>query len=141
MNRSEWEASVEWVGIVAGCLVKKDDKFLLVQEKQPKVYGLWNLPAGFVDKNESIEDAAKREVKEESGYEVELLKEIGIHHESTKTPVKHIFRARVIGGKLTVQENEILDVKWLSYDEIETLHKNKKLRAPWLWEIIKNERN
>ena len=136
MNQSEWEASVEWVGIVAGCLVKKDDKYLLVQEKQPKVYGLWNLPAGYVDKGESIEDAAIREVKEETGFDVELGAEIAIYHESTKKPVKHIFSATITGGQLTPQENEILDVKWLFYEEIKELNDSGKLRAPWIWDIV-----
>ena len=34
--------------VVAGEKKEKDGKFLLVQEKQPKAYGLWNLPAGHV---------------------------------------------------------------------------------------------
>lgn len=61
-------------GVVAGCVIKKDGNYLLVQERQPKVYGKWNLPAGHVDKDETIEQAAVREAKEETGYEVELIK-------------------------------------------------------------------
>lgn len=34
------------VHVVAGCVIEKDGKFLLVQEKKPIAYGLWNLPAG-----------------------------------------------------------------------------------------------
>jgi hypothetical protein len=40
MNQIDWEASIERAGVVAGCLIKKDSKYLLVQEKQPKAYGL-----------------------------------------------------------------------------------------------------
>src|SRR4051812_40846775 len=105
MNQQEWEQSVEWVGIVAGCLVEKDNKFLFVQEKQPKVYGLWNLPAGYVDKGEQIAEAAKREVLEETGYEVKVLDEIDIYHESVGRPVKHIFKAEITGGNLKKQND------------------------------------
>lgn len=136
MTQEEWKKSVQWVGVVAGCLVVDDNKFLLVQEKQKKVYGLWNLPAGFVDKGEDISTAAMREAKEETGYTVELLNQIGLYHENSSTPVKHIFMAKITGGELKIQEDEILDVKWLSFDEVKKLHKDKKLRADWIWGII-----
>lgn len=136
-NQTEWEKTVEWAGIVAGCVVKKDDKYLIVQEKQAKVYGLWNLPAGHVDKGESVEQAAIREVKEETGYDVKLGAQIGLYHEHTGTPVKHIFSAEVIGGDLTIQEDEILDVKWLSFREVKALKDSAKLRAEWIWDVIR----
>ena len=103
MAQEEWEASVQWVGIVAGCVIERDGKYLLVQEKQPKAYGLWNLPAGYVDKGEDIESAAIREAKEETGLEVKLAGEIGVWHEDVKRPVKHAFRAIVVGGDLLAQ--------------------------------------
>ncbi len=39
-DQTKWEDTVEWVGIIAGCIIKQDGKYLLVQEKQPKAYGL-----------------------------------------------------------------------------------------------------
>lgn len=136
MNDTEWRESVEWVGVVAGCLVEKDGRYLLVQEKQPKVYGLWNLPAGHVDKGETIQQAAVREAKEESGYDVELGGQIGLFHEDVGRPVKHIYQAHVTGGELQIQESEILDAKWLSFEEIRRLQSSGKLRAEWIWEVI-----
>jgi 8-oxo-dGTP pyrophosphatase MutT (NUDIX family) len=136
-DQTDWEKTVEWVGIVAGCVVKNDaDKYLLVQEKKPKVYGLWNLPAGYVDKGETSEQAAIREAKEETGYDVTLGKQIGLYHEHVGAPVKHIFSAQVIGGELTIKEDEILDVKWLSLEEIKALKSADKLRANWIWDVI-----
>ena len=136
MTQQEWENSVEWIGVVAGSVIKKDGKYLLVQEKQPKAYGLWNLPAGYVDKGEEVEAAAVREAKEESGYDVKLDGLIGLYHETTKEPVKHIFRAHIVGGELRAQEDEILDVKWLTYDEVKTLNSEGKLRAAFIFEVI-----
>ena len=136
MNQAEWEASVEWVGVVAGCLVKKGGKYLLVQEKRKKVYGLWNLPAGYVDKDKTIEGTAIKEVEEETGYEVRLVQEIGLFHEDLKRPIKHIFSAEIIGGELKPQPDEILDVKWLTKEEVRELKKFKKLRAEWIWDIV-----
>lgn len=135
-SQTNWEDTVAWVGVVAGCLLCKDGKYLLVQEKQAKVYGLWNLPAGHVDKGESLEEAAIREVKEETGYSVRLIKEIGIYHESVNKPIKHIFAAEITGGELAIPEDEILDAKWLSIEEIKSLKDDDKLRAPWIWDVI-----
>ena len=139
MNQQEWEASIEKAAIVSACLIKKDNKYLLVQESQPKAYGLWNLPAGHVDKGEKIREAAIRETKEETGFDVKLINEIAILHEESNNAVKHIFTAEIIGGELTIEEDEILDIKWLTYDEVKELNDAGKLRRPWVWGIIDKE--
>lgn len=104
--------------VVAGVLIEKDGKFLLVQEKQPKAYKQWNLPAGKVDKGESIQQAAIREAKEEVGYDVELGDELLVMHESIDTPVLHSFEAQITGGQLQFPEDELLDAGWFTYEEI-----------------------
>lgn len=136
MNDAQWRESVSWVGVVAGCLIEKNGRYLLIQEKQAKVYGLWNLPAGYVDKGETIQQAAIREAKEESGYDVELGNQVGLFHEDVNKPVKHVYRAKIIGGELKIQESEILDAQWFTFDEIKQLHDSGKLRAEWIWEVI-----
>lgn len=139
MNQLEWEASIERAAVVSACLIKKDNKYLLVQEAQPKVYGLWNLPAGHVDKGEKIREAAIREVKEETGYDVQLVREITILHEEATNAVKHIFDADIIGGKLSIKEDEILSVKWLTFEEVKNINRDGKLRRPWVWDIINKD--
>lgn len=118
------------VEVVAGVVIKKDGKYLLLQEKQPKAYGLWNFPAGKVDVGESIEQAAIREAKEESGYDVELIKEIDIFQAKSTDAVKHAFEAKIIGGDLNFPEDEILDIRWFSFDEIKEM--KDKLRDDWI---------
>lgn len=139
MNRLEWEASIERAAVVSACLIKKDNKYLLVQESQPKAYGLWNLPAGHVDKGEKIRDAAIREAKEETGYEVALIKEVAILHEEATNAVKHIFSANVIGGDISLKPDEILDIKWMTFDEVKSINDSGKIRRPWVWNIIQKD--
>lgn len=136
MTQEEWKKSVEWVGVVAGCVIKKDGKYLLVQEKQPKVHGLWNVPAGYTDKGETVEQAAVREVKEESGFDVKLGEKIGLYHEGIPKPIKHIFAAEITSGKLKIQEDEILDAKWFTSEEVQSLGNNGKLRAAWILDAV-----
>ncbi len=137
MNQQEWEESIAWSKVVAGCVIKRDDgKYLLVQEKQPKVYGLWNLPAGHVDKGEAIEAVAIREVREETGYDVELGDKIDIYHETVDSPVRHAFKANIIAGELKIDPDEILDADWFSFKEITNMKHEGRLRVDWIYDAM-----
>jgi 8-oxo-dGTP diphosphatase len=136
-SQAEFEASIAWSRVVAACVIRNDSgEFLLVQEAQPKVYGLWNLPAGHVDKGESIELAAVREAKEETGLDVELIEKIGIWHGAVEEPIRHAFTVHVSGGELAAQAGEILDVKWFSYNKIAKMREEGKLRVEWIFDAI-----
>ncbi|MEH6626450.1 MAG: NUDIX hydrolase [Motiliproteus sp.] len=56
--------------IVAGCLVAHEDKVLLCKRDIEPRRGLWTLPAGFMENNESTREAAIRETREEACAEV-----------------------------------------------------------------------
>lgn len=142
LSQEEFEASIAWSKVVVACVIRdKDDRYLLVQEAQPKAYGLWNLPAGHVDKGETIEDAAVREAKEESGLQVELVDKIGIWHGKIEEPVRHAFTVKVVGGKVTPQPGEILDVQWFTYDQIVSMRQEGKLRVEWIFDAISRVEN
>lgn len=121
--------------VIAGCLVEKDGKFLLVQEAQPRAYGLWNTPAGHIDEGESVKQAAVRETKEESGYDVSIERELYIYQTENNHEI-HIFLARVTGGDLRFPKDEILDASWLTNDEIRILESEQKLRGPYVVSAI-----
>jgi ADP-ribose pyrophosphatase YjhB (NUDIX family) len=61
-----------WTSFVgAGALVPRDGDLLFVRQR--RAYGVhWELPGGYYDGNESLEDAARREVLEETGVAVEI---------------------------------------------------------------------
>ncbi len=124
------------VGIVSGVILEKDGKYLLVQEKWEKVYGLWNIPAGHVDQGETIEDAAIREAKEEVGFDVKLISKLLIFQNTAEESVKHIFLASITSGELHFPEDELLDAKWFTLDEIDLLNKENKFRNAALWDSI-----
>lgn len=135
MSQSEWDASIQKVGVVVGSLVRRDGKYLLVKEN-PNGKEVYNLPAGHVDKDEQLEVAAIREAKEETGFDVRLIEQIALYHESAPQSVKHVYSAEIIGGDEKAQEGEILEVVWCSFDEIAELEGSGQMRAPWVFDAI-----
>ena len=112
---------------VAGCVIEKDGKYLMVKEKKRDHYGEYNLPSGAVEEGETIQDAAIREVEEETGYEVELLGVLPIQTilRDNQTVIKVMFQARITGGSLkNIDDQESLGVEWLSKEELKSLGKD-----------------
>lgn len=59
--------------MVVGCLVEHDNKVLLCKRNIEPSYGLWTLPAGFLEIGESAAEGATRETLEEACAEVEVI--------------------------------------------------------------------
>ena len=126
--------------VIVGGIVEKDGKYLLVQEAQEKCYGKWNIPAGHLDFGESLVQGAVREIKEETGCDV---KATGIAYIANRILeddlfVMIIFTTELLNEKIEYDKNEILDVKWYSYDEIENKI-NNELRGTFVHDSIKNK--
>lgn len=61
-----------------GALIFEGDSILLVERAGEPLKGYWSLPGGLVETGESIEDAVRREIREETGLLVELLSRFDI---------------------------------------------------------------
>lgn len=125
------------VPVVAGCVIQRDNQYLLVQEKQLIAYGLWNLPAGHLEKGETFEEAAIRETFEETGFKVELEQKLETVHTGINQPVLHAYKARILSGKIKFDPEAILDVQWFTLKGIEQLQATDKLRNAWVINSIK----
>ena len=118
--------------LVVGGVIKKDNKFLLVQEAKEECFGKWNLPAGRLDEGETIFEGALREINEETGLQVELqgILEIGNKKLNNADFVSIIFHTSPLTDEIKFDYNEIMDAKWFTYDEIMNMKEN--LRSPEL---------
>ena len=132
---------MEKVSVVA-VYIEKDGKVLMVKEKG-QAWGLWSIPIGHVDEGETFEEAAKREVKEETGYDVKITKGLGQkvvsdteykggEKDTGKEIQINFFKGKILSGKLKPDLEGLLDVKWVEKDKVLDL----PLRGDWVKDII-----
>ncbi|MBI2602107.1 MAG: NUDIX domain-containing protein [Deltaproteobacteria bacterium] len=84
LNEEEYRRFLSTMPIVCvDCVVrrKSDGKFLLIKRKNEPLKGLYWVPGGRLLKNERLDDAVRRKMKEEIGVEVEILKHLGYFEE------------------------------------------------------------
>ena len=129
--------------IVVGGVIKKDDKYLLVQEAQEHCRGKWNIPAGKLNNNETIIEGAKREIFEECGFIVDITGIVNISNRVMENDqfLGLIFSTEIIGGEIKYNSNEILDVKWFTYDEIISMKDNLRSDDLIIYAIDAVEKN
>jgi len=97
---------------VAGLVTNEEGKILLV--KSP-LRG-WEYPGGLIEPGETFQQALHREIREESGVEVEITGFVGICKNIAKDIVNIDFTCRYTGGELTTSE-ESTEVIWATEEE------------------------
>lgn len=88
------------IGVFAVILNKKKEVLLCHRRD----CDLWNLPGGGLEKKESPWDGVVREVKEETGLEIEIKKLIGVYHKDEKKEIVFSFQCAVSGGKSVLSD-------------------------------------
>ena len=106
--------------ILTLCCLKKDGKILLGMKKRGFGAGRWNGFGGKLNLDESIEDAAKRETKEECGIEITELEKIGIldfeFENNNEILEVHLFNIKTFSGEPV--ETEEMRSQWFAFAEI-----------------------
>jgi 8-oxo-dGTP pyrophosphatase MutT (NUDIX family) len=124
--------------------------FVLAAEGSPRVAVIgrrnrggridWCVPKGHPEGNETIEQAALREVLEETGLEVKIIQELGSIHYEFSTPsaviskTVHHFLMEQTGGTLTIEndpDHEAVDIRWIPLELLadELTHENERRLA------------
>ncbi len=109
-----------------GVAVVEGGKVLLVQRGRSPGAGLWAVPGGKVELGETMRQTARREVREETGLEVEIGEVIwaGDSIGPGDPPEWHFclvdFIGRVVGGDLAASD-DAADAGWFTLDEAERL--------------------
>src|SRR4051794_26956379 len=93
----------------AGVLVEQDGRVLLVQRAIAPYKGAWDIPGGFLHEWEHPATGARRELREETGLEVELTAFLGIfidrYGPADYNTFNVYYRGRVVGGTLQAADD------------------------------------
>jgi ADP-ribose pyrophosphatase YjhB (NUDIX family) len=112
------------VGI--GVILRRGAEVLLIRRGKAPERGAWALPGGSQELGETVEQAARRELREETGLECGELTLVGyadsIHHDAEGRILYHYtildFGARYIGGDATPGD-DATDIAWVRADEFD----------------------
>ncbi len=106
-----------------GIIIEMEDGVVLIRRSHPPHKDEWTLPSGYIEADESAEDAAVREAQEETGLSVEIVSMVGVNSFPEGPPISGImifFRARPIGGELRAGDDAD-EAKVFSLSEIPVL--------------------
>lgn len=130
--------------VITGCVIQDNNRILMVQEGQGVEKELWNIPSGRLENKEKILNAAIREVEEETGYKISISGLLGVYNFisiNDDQVIMFCYIGEVVGGSLRYDNNEIINVKWLSFDEIAELSDNKLRTHTLIRKIISDLKN
>jgi 8-oxo-dGTP diphosphatase len=106
-------------------IIQKNSQILLIERKKEPFKGYLVLPGGFVNEGERVEDAAKREVKEETSLDIVLLEILGVYSEPGRDPRGHVMSTVFIGeiSKVSykvdaIAQDDAAAIEWLNLEEV-----------------------
>ena len=109
------------VQIGSNTIVERDDSVLLVRLNYGPRDGHWALPGGLVENDETTEEAAIRETKEETGFDVRLDGLLASWMRPGFPILVVIYRARITGGELRVAPDEASEAAFFPRAELPPL--------------------
>lgn len=106
---------------VAGVVISEDGNWLVVKKRYGGLKGKWSFPAGFVDANETVDEAVKREILEETGINVSVEGILGVRSGVLKNQISDnmiIFLCKPTELNVIYQQSELYDAAFKSVEEL-----------------------
>jgi ADP-ribose pyrophosphatase YjhB (NUDIX family) len=104
-------------------IIERNDKIVLIKRGVEPFKRLIAIPGGHMELGETIENAAKREAKEETSLDVELIDILGVYSDPKRDPRKHsmatVFIGKPIKGKLRAGD-DAKEAFWMDLNKIES---------------------
>ena len=103
-------------------IVMQNNKILLLKKKKDPFCGKYVLPGGHVEYGETTRNAAIRGIKDETGYDIDVIATLGAYDDPTRDPRGHyvsmVYICAWAGGKKQIKEDEFESIDWISVDDL-----------------------
>jgi 8-oxo-dGTP diphosphatase len=111
-----------------GAIIVQDERILLVRRSNPPLQGEWSIPGGLVETGESTKEAIAREVREETGLEIEVVKLAEVFERILRDRESRVqyhfvlidYLCRVIAGEAHAA-SDVSEARWVKTDDLEKL--------------------
>lgn len=116
-GRIVWVLHAKFVVGVTGVVRDDEGRVLLLRHRLWPPGRQWGLPSGFARKGEDLRATVVREVREETGLDVETGRLVMLNS-GFRTRLEVAFEARLLGGELRLDPTEILEARWCRPDDL-----------------------
>jgi mutator protein MutT len=111
-----------------GAIIVRDEQILLVRRSNPPMQGEWSIPGGLVETGETTREAIIREVREETGLEIEIVKlaevfERIVRDRDSRVQYHYVlidYVCRATTGEAHAA-SDVSEVRWVNTDRLEKL--------------------
>ena len=119
--------------VAAGTLFQVEGKLVLLKRAIEPGYGKWGFPSGYVDRGETVVDAAIRETREEAGVEVDLRELLGVYSYAGSPIVVVVYAADIVSGEPRADDEslelDVFDPSQIPWEELAFPSTRDALRA------------
>ncbi|MBD2020962.1 NUDIX domain-containing protein [Leptolyngbya sp. FACHB-36] len=107
----------DYIGVGVGAVIVEHDRILLLKRLKEPEAGCWSIQGGAVEFGETIENAIRREVKEELSVDCEILRLLGVVNHILPEAAVHwvapVFLVKIIAGiPKNMEPNKHSDLRW-----------------------------
>lgn len=129
-----------YITMAADIIIEFDDKsIVLIKRGDAPFQGQWAIPGGGLEGDETIQETAIREAKEETGLDVELIRIIGVYSKVGRDPrgrnISVAFLAKPIGGELRASSDAEDFLKTTNYAKLQLAFDHNQIIADYLKSI------
>lgn len=111
-----------------GAIIARDSQILLVRRANPPLQGQWSIPGGLVEVGETTREAAVREVREETGFEVDPERLVEVFERILRDDNSRVeyhfvlidYFCRIISGTEKAG-SDVSELRWASCEDLESL--------------------
>ena len=108
----------------AACILVDEHNRVLLQHRGDDHF--WGLPGGIMELGETMEETCIREVREETGFDIEIVSFLGAYHNPHKVwpngdqahIICHVFIGTIIGGTMMIDNDETLALEFVAYSNL-----------------------